>query len=36
VPIVLTWSKSILVLAQLAGRIETEFVDEPKTEADGA
>ena len=36
VPIVLTWTKSILVLAELAGRIETEFVDEPKPEANGA
>lgn len=36
VPVVLTWTKSILVLAELAGRIQTEFVDEPKTEADGA
>lgn len=36
VPIVLTWTKSILVLAELAGRIQTEFVDESRTGADGA
>ena len=34
-PVVLTWTKSILVLAELAGRIETAFVDEPKAEVDG-
>jgi putative sterol carrier protein len=34
-PVILTWAKSILVLAELAGRVQTDFVDEAKTQADG-
>lgn len=29
-PVILSWTKSIAILAELAGRIETEFVDEQR------